>query len=196
MTIIFRPFVQDLDESTSGMVARLDAELSLIGAIGLQDVSMTKRLRLNTVRWEFTLQYTTPGPVQFGAAYFSSLAGSSVDSQVAAFFAAHPNYRIHFIQDVSQERRRKLDHDAICCIYATTLLPNCGQDRSRPIIVRPLGNIAAGASGNVQMVVASGQFATIFSVTNRAGFQWNAGIKGYAAARPGTCIWDGYPTCC
>ncbi len=196
MTIVFRPFVQYLNEATSVMIARLDAELTAIGPVGMQDVLMTKRLTLNTVRWEFTLQYTTPGPAQFGATYFSALSGTSVDAQAAAFFALNPLRRVHFIQDMSQERRRKLDHDAVCCIYTTTLIPNCGQDRSRPIIVQALANIAAGATGNVQMVAASGLLSNVIAVVNRGGFQWDSGERGYAAARPGTCVWDGYPTCC
>jgi hypothetical protein len=196
MTTTYQLFTQDMNEATSAMVSRLDALLLALGPIGLQDTVLSRRLNLNTIRYELTLEYQTPGPAQFRAVYFTSLSGTSPDSQAAAFFAAHPSFRIHFVHDVSQERRRKLDVDSVMAIYADSLIPNCGQDRSRPVVVQAVGNIAAGASGNVTLVAASGLLPNTFAAVNRMDFNWLAGQRGYASLRPGTCIWDAYPTCC
>lgn len=192
----FELFAQDLNEAVSGYVARLDARLQALGPIGLQDTVLTRRLDLNTIRYELTLSYQQPGTASMRAAFFAATTAQSVDAQVAAAFALLPSARIVFVHDVSQERRRKLDHDSVMVIYTETLVPNCGQDRSRPVIVEANALIAAGASGSCTLVTASGLTADVITVLNRSGAAWAAGKRGYAAARPGTCIWDGYPTCC
>lgn len=197
MSTIFDLFAQQLNEATQVFASRLDAYLQALGGIGLQDVPLNRRLDMNAIRYELTLQYASGGPQTFRAAYFSTVLSSvPVDTQFSTFFAGLPSSRAAFILDVSQERRRALDHDAVLVIYTSNLVPNCGQDRSRPVIVQALGNIAAGASGNVQLVSSTGLITGTFAAVNRSGAVWAAGTRGYAAVRPGTCIWDGYPTCC
>jgi hypothetical protein len=196
MTTTYQLFTQNVNEATSAMVKRLDVLLQSLGPIGMQDTVLSRRLNLNTIRYELTLEYQTPGPAHFRAVYFTSLYGSNTDRQADHYFFKHPTYRVHFVHDVSQERRRKLDVDSVMAIYATSLIPNCGQDRSRPVVVQAVANIAAGASGNVTLVAASGLLTDTFSAVNRMNFTWLAGQRGYASVRPGTCVWDAYPTCC
>lgn len=193
----FQLFAQNLNESTAAYIARLDTYLQSLGAIGLQDVTLTKRLSLNAIRWEITLAYQTPGPLTFRAAYFSTLNGAgTVEAQAAAFFAANPTYRMHFIKDVSQERRRKLDHDAVLCIYTASVVPNCGFGHGRPVIVKATAAIGIGATGAARLVSSSGLLADSVNVVNRSGIAWAMNTMGYAVMRQASCVWDGYPTCC
>jgi len=187
---------QELNQSTADYVADISTALQAAGAVGVQSVFITRRLDYQTVRFATTLSITDPGPAQVRAAYFSSLAGTPVDTQVDAFFAANPTYRAIFVRDVSQEIRRKLDHDAVMVIYIESLIPNCGQDRSRPVIVEALEAIAAGATGQVQLVGASGLEPDVFTVTNRSAFTILETDRAYAQVAPGTCDWDAYGTCC
>lgn len=189
-------FPQDLNEATGEYVDRLDAFLQSLGPAGLQDAVLTKRLDLNTIRFELTLTLQRPGPLTLRAEYFSSIGGSPPDTQLAAFFAARPNGRVVAIRDVSQERRRKLDQNAILVIWANSLLPNCGWDVSRPVIVEATALIGVGASGPARLVTTAGLAGNAITVLNRSGAAWANGKRGYAALRPGTCLWDGYPTCC
>jgi len=196
MAITYTVFDQELSEAVPTYVARLDALLLSLGPIGLQDVALSKRLRMNTIRYELTLQYSTPGPAQFRAVCFEAQADVDVDALANAFFAAHPTYRIHFLLDVSLERRRNALQNSIMAIYADSVIPNCGSDRSRPVVVQAVDPIAAGDTGLVAQVAASGVLGIQFEVVNRSGFTWPSGGLGYASARMGTCVWDGYATCC
>jgi hypothetical protein len=119
-----------------------------------------------------------------------------VDALAAAFFAAHPTYRVHFCIDISLERRRSLLRNSVLALYVDSVMPNCGSDRSRPVVVEAVDTMVAGATGTVALVTASGLASNQFEVTNRSGFTWHAGQRGYAAAAMGTCDWDGYGTCC
>ena len=194
--IRYIPVNQQLNQSTQDYVDSVSDALIAAGAVGVQDVFVTRRLDYQTVRFATTLVITDPGPAQVRAAYFSTLAGSSVDTQVDAFFAANPTYRILFVRDVSQEIRRRLDRDAVMVFYIEGLIPNCGQDRSRPVIVQALGDIAAGATGQVQLAGAVGVESDVFTVTNRSALLWSDGARGYAQVQPWSCMWVGYPTCC
>lgn len=202
MPIGYALYTQQVSDSIQTYVAQINTALVAIGTMGIQDVLVTrledgpgKRGRLRT-----TISYSAPGTVLVGAAYFSSMIPTDpgdVDAQAAAFFAANPLYRALFIRDVGNEHRGGLDSNAIMVIYASTPLSNCGQDRARPMVVQALANIAAGATGPVQMVSASGLItgATLM-VVNRFDTTWTAGTRGYAMPRAGTCIVDGYKTCC
>jgi len=187
---------QELSQSTEAFVVAVNNALAAASPMGLQDVFLTRRLDLSNPRFNCTLSLASPGPVSMRAVYFTTLSGTPVDVQVAAFFAANPSYRILFTRDVSQEVRRSLDHDAVMVIYATTLLPNAGQDRSRPVIVQANALITPGSTGEVALVGASGVLSPLIMARNRGGINWMAGVRGYAQVRPGTGVWDGYPSCC
>lgn len=194
--ISYQVINQELNESTPDYVARIDAAFVAAGALGLQDVFITRRLDYNTVRFATTLALTDPGPAAVRVSYFTRTSAATVDAQIATFFAANPTYRVIFVRDVSQEIRRRLDHDAVMVFYITSLIPNCGQDRSRPVIVQALEEIAAGATGQVQLVSAAGLLPDTFQVTNRSSSVWEVDTRGYAQVAPGTCLWDGYAGCC
>lgn len=202
MTIGYALYTQQLNDSLPTYVASINTALTALGPIGVQDVLVTrledgpgKRGRLR-----ITLSYSAPGTVLVGAAYFSSVLPTDpgdVDAQAATFFATNPLYRALVIRDIGNEHRGGLDANAILVLYATTPLSNCGQDRARPMIVQALAGIAAGATGPVQMVSANGLIAgaTLMAV-NRFDTTWAVGTRGYAMPRAGTCIVDGYKTCC
>ncbi len=196
MPITFTVFDQTLSEAVPVYVARLDAFLLALGPIGLQDVALSKRLHMGTIRYETTLQYTTPGPAQFRAACFEARADADVDALANAFFLANPSYRIHFVLDVSLERRRSVLQNSIMVLYVDSVIPNCGSDRSRPIVVEAVALIPPNATGPVVQVSASGVVGSPFNVVNRTNIWWPIGRHGYAAARMGTCVWDGYAGCC
>lgn len=202
MPILFALFVQDVSQSLQSYVAAINTALVALGPIGLQDVVVTRledgpgrRGRLRT-----TISYTRSGTVNVGAAYFSANIPTDpgdVDAQAAAFFATNFRARSLFIRDIGDNLRGGLDSNAIMVLYATNQLSNCGQNRARPMIVSALANIAAGASGYAQMVSATGPIPTvILNLVNRSSFTWPAGELGYAAPRVGSCIVDGYVTCC
>jgi hypothetical protein len=82
-------------------------------------------------------------------------------------------------------------------IYSESPKPNCGYNRSRVIIVQATANIAAGATGPAQLVDAAGLVTgQTIQVVNRFDSQWDTGTRGYASLRNGTCVWDGFKTCC
>jgi hypothetical protein len=187
---------QELNESTADYVAKIDATLVFWGPLGIQDVFLTRRLDYNTVRYACTIVIAEPGPAVFRAAYFERTITQTVEAQVDAFFAANPTYRAVFVRDVSQEVRRRLDRDSVMILYIASLVPNCGQDRSRPVIVQAILDIAPGATGQVSLVTALGLAADVFEVTNRSGVLWEGGERGYAQVAPGTCAWVGFRTSC
>lgn len=192
---MFVYFPQELSEATSVYVDRLNVYLQSLGNISLRDVVLSRRNDPAKQRLELTLDIIDPGTAPFRASYFSSLAGSSVDAQVAAFFALNEG-RIHFIKDVSETSRRWLDQDAVLVIWSPSYLPNSGYDRGRPVLVRAAEQIAPGASGTVRIESASGALSDPFQAINRSGLTWASGGHGYAQARPQTGTWDAYPSCC
>ena len=199
MTIGYGLIIQDSTQSVQSWVAAVNTYLAGLGLVGLQDVQLTRLEDLGKRgRLRLTVVSASGGPLTLGAAYFGVTAGPlAPDVQAAAFFAANPLFRVLFIRDVGEEHRGGLDSNAIMVIYGTTPLSNCGQGRSRPMIVQALGNIASGATGSAQMVSAAGLVAgSVISVVNRFDTTWVAGTNGYATPRAGTCIFDGFKTCC
>ncbi len=190
---------QDLSQAIGPYVAAVDAALLALGPIGLQTAFLTRRQGKTGGRpkLDLTLSYTPAGPITMRAAYFTAAYGQDPDVQAAAFFAGLPTARVHFLRDVGDDARGSLDANAIMAIYSTSLLPNCGYDRSRVIIVETLEDIAAGATGDAQLVDAAGLVTgEVIEVVNRFDSQWDLGTRGYAIIQNGTCVWDGFKTCC
>jgi len=198
MAARFIRIAQALSVSAESYVQQVDLALQALGPIGLQSLVVTRREGDNrrVPRLETTISYVTPGPVDFRAIAFSSTQGQDPDVIAAALFANNPSARVHFIRDVSSDHRGSLDNNIIMLIYAETVMPNCGYDRSKVVIVEALAPILAGASGNAEIVSASGLAGQVISIVNRFDSTWNAGARGYATTRLGSCIWDGYKTCC
>jgi hypothetical protein len=189
---------QELSQSPAGFAADVNAWLVAAGSIGIQSLFLTRREAFGRrPRMDLTISYSTPGPLAFRAAAFGGSAAVDPDALAAAFFVANPTYRVHFTRDIGDQRRGMLDSNLIMVVYATNVLSNCGQDRQRTVVVEALGLIAPGASGNAQLVSAAGLVAGgVITVTNRFDSPWASGTRGYAAVRPGSCEWDGYPSCC
>lgn len=190
---------QQVSEGIASFVAAVDAALLALGPIGLQDVLLTRRQGKTGGRpkLDVSLSYQASGPLTFRAAYFTGAYGQDVDTQAAAFFAGIPNARTHFIRDVGDDARGSLNDDAIMVVYSASPLPNCGYNRSRVVIVQATANIAAGATGPAQLVDAAGLVTgQTIQVINRFDSQWDVGTRGYASLRNGTCLWDGFKTCC
>jgi hypothetical protein len=199
MTIGYGLITQDSTESVQSWVAAVSAYLSGLGLSGLQDVQLTRLEALGKRgRLRCTIVSASGGPLSLAAAYFGATSGPQLpDAQAATFFAANPLYRALFIRDVGEEHRGGLDANAIMIVYGTTPLSNCGQSRSRPMIVQALANIASGATGSAQLVSASGLVAgSVISVVNRFDTTWLSGTRGYATPRAGSCVFDGFKTCC
>ncbi len=190
---------QGISEGIGGFVADVDAALVALGPIGVQDLVLTRRQGKSSGRpkLDLTLSYATPGPISLRAAYFTAAYGQDVDTQAAAFFAAIPTARVHFTRDVGDDTRGSLNADAIMVVYSESPLPNCAYNKSRVVIVETLENIAPGASGDAQLVDAAGLVVgEVIEVVNRFDSQWDIGTRGYASLRNGTCVWDGFKTCC
>jgi hypothetical protein len=190
---------QDLSQAVLPFVTSVDNALLALGPVGIQDLVLTRRegMQRRIPRMDLTVSYVSPGPLTFRATAFAGRSGDDVDAQSASFFAANPTYRAHFIRDVGDDRRGSLQPNAIMVVYAEMGLSNCGYNRSRVVVVEPLANIAAGASGLAQVVGAAGPLpGEVITVVNRFDSTWVAGARGYASPRNGSCIWDGYKTCC
>lgn len=190
---------QQISVGVSSFVTAVDAALVALGPIGLQDVVLTRRQGQSAGRpkLDVSLVYVTPGPLSFRAAYFTAAYGQDLDTQAATFFAGLPLARAHFIRDVGDDSRGALNADAIMVVYSLSPLPNCGYDKSRVVIVETLEDIAAGSSGDAQLVDANGLVTgQVIEVINRFDSQWDVGTRGYASLRNGTCLWDGFKTCC
>lgn len=190
---------QDLSQGIQPYVADVNAALQALGPVGIQDVIVTRRegMQRRVPKLSTTVSYVSPGPLSFRAASFLGRSGADVDASAIAFFAANPTYRAHFIRDVGDDRRGSLVPNGIMVVYATQTLSNCGYNRSRIVVVQALAPIAAGASGSAQVVGVSGLLAgQTLTVVNRSDTSWSAGARGYASLRNGTCVWDGFKTCC
>lgn len=199
MTIGYAIITQDSTQSVQSWVAAVNANLAGLGPVGIQDVLVTRLEALGKRgRLRVTLTGAFNGALVLGAAYFGVTSGPTApDVQAAAFFAANPLYRALFIRDVGEEHRGGLDYNAIMVVYGTTPLSNCGQGKSRPMVVQALGNILAGATGSAQMVSATGLVTgSVISVVNRFDTTWLSGTRGYATPRAGSCVFDGFKTCC
>ncbi len=186
---------QQLAESPADLVARVDAYLISQTAIGLQDVLVTRRSDAPGPRFTISLVFTVPGPLAMRAACFVGTPTNPSDAQATAFLAANPTFRSHFIRDIGDQRRGKLNTDVIMLVYAATSQTNCGYDRSKLIVVQATQVIAAGASGTAVRVVPGATKETI-TVFNRSTQGWANGGYGYAFPKAGACTWEGVPTCC
>jgi hypothetical protein len=186
---------QKLNESPADLVARVDAFLVAAGAIGLQQVLVTRRSDAPGPRFTLSIVYTTPGPLSMRAASFIGTPTNPADTQANAFFAAHTGYRAHVLRDLGDQRRGALGIDALMAIYAESTVPNCGYDRSRMILVKATQIIAAGASGTASRVFNGGT-GTAVTIYNRSTISWAIGVSGYAFPRAGDCLYDAIPTCC
>lgn len=186
---------QQLNESPSDLVSRVDTLLQGLGPIGLQTLLVTRRVDAPGPRFTISLVFTTPGPVSLRAAAFIGTPTSSATAQLNAFMAGLPAARAHFIRDISDQRRGSLSIDALMLIYAETTAPNCGYDRSSMIVVQATADIAAAASGPGVRITASGA-AEAVTMVNRSTITWSTGVFGYAFPRAGDCVYDAIPSCC
>jgi hypothetical protein len=190
---------QDLSQGVLPYIDTIDQALMALGPIGIQDLVLTRRegFQRGAPKLDLTVSYVTPGPLMFRAIAFGGRSGDDVDALSAAFFAANPGFRAHFIRDVGDDRRGSLMPNVIMVVYSEVSLSNCGYNRARVIIVEALADIAAGASGPAQVVGASGVLpGQVISIVNRFDSTWATGARGYASPRNGSCTWDGYKTCC
>lgn len=187
---------QELSESPTGLVGRIDDALVALGPIGLQSLLVTRKVDAPGPRFTITLVYVAPGPVQLRAtAYIGNIQLGSATDQMNADLTGVPNLRPHFIRDLSDQRRGSLSIDALMMIASVTSAPNCGYDKSQMIVVRSTENIAAGTSGAAVRVSGTGVKEAI-TVYNRSSIDWLNNVNGYAFPRAGDCLFDGIPSCC
>ncbi len=186
---------QALTESPAALAARVDAYLVSQTAIGLQDVLVTRRSDAPGPRYTISLVFTVPGPLAMRATCFIGTPTSPAQTQVNAFLAANPTYRAHFLRDLGDQRRGRLNTDVLMLLYAATSQTNCGYDRSKLIVVKATQLILTGATGTAVRIVPGATKETI-SVVNRSTQSWVNGGFGYAFPKAGDCTWEGVPTCC
>ncbi len=186
---------QALTESPCGLAARVDAYLVSQVSIGLQQCLVTRRSDAPGPRFTVSLVFTVPGPLAMRATCFVGTPTNPADVQANAFLVANPTYRTHFVRDLGDQRRGRLDTDILMVLYAATSQTNCGYDRSKLIVVQATQLILAGASGTAVRLVPGGTRETI-TVVNRSTQSWLNGAFGYAFPKAGDCTWEGVPTCC
>lgn len=186
---------QNLAESPSGLTSRIDAYLVSQGSIGLQQVLVTRRSDAPGPRFTVSLSFTVSGPLAMRATCFVGTPTSPAATQATAFLAAHPTYRGHFVRDLGDQRRGKLNTDVVMLVYAATSQTNCGYDRSKLIVVRATQQMLTGASGSAVRITPNGDKETI-TVVNRSTQTWVLGGFGFAFPKAGDCTWEGVPTCC
>jgi hypothetical protein len=198
MSVIATLLVQAISEAPQGFAAQVNTFLTGLGPIGLQSVLVTRRGWSSPgPRLSATMLYV-PGALttSFAAVGFtgSTFAGTAA-AQATAFLAATPALRGHFLRDLGDQRRGRLDSDVLMLIYAPASLPNCGWDRSRMIIAQASAPITPGAVGSAVHITGNGAAETIM-VTNQSAITWDAMAYGYCFPRQSDCTWDGIPTCC
>lgn len=186
---------QNLAESPQGLASRIDTYLVSVGFIGLQEVLVTRRSDAPGPRFTVSLVFTTSGPLAMRATCFVGTLTSPAATQATAFLAANPTYRGHFVRDLGDQRRGKLNTDVVMLVYAATSQTNCGYDRSKLIVVKSSQAILSGATGAAVRVVPGSTKETI-TVVNRSTQTWVNGGFGYAFPKAGDCTWEGVPTCC
>lgn len=172
--------------------ARIDATLQALGSIGLNSFLFQHRANGTGA---LTILYSTSGQVAARAATFEGTATSPASTQATAFLAANPTFQPLFVRDIGSQLTRSLSRDIVLLVYSTNSMPNCGQGLGSLAVVRSLAAIAPGATGNVTQVTSSGLLGT-YAAVNRSTAAWAAGVDGYAQARAGSCILDGYPQAC
>lgn len=172
--------------------ARIDAVLQSLGPIGITSLLLQHRA---DGRSALTVLFSTGGQLAARAATFEGTVTLTATAQANAFLAANPTYLPLFIRDIGSQLTRSLSRDVILLIYSTLGMPNCGQGLGTLAVVRSLALIAPGATGNVTQVTPTGLSGT-YAVVNRSTAAWAAGVDGYAQARVGSCVLDGYPQSC
>jgi hypothetical protein len=196
MSSLAKLFAQGISETPAGLAADINTWLGTVGPIGLQSVLVTRRVRSPGPRLSITVLYVpSAGTTAFGCTALTGTPLSSSATQLTAFLAANPAYRGHFIRDIGDQRRGKLDNDVLMLLYATSALPNCGWDRSQAIVVQSTAIIAPGASGAGVRISSAGVEEAIV-MTNRSTISWVLGAYGIGSPRSGSCIWDAVPNCC
>jgi hypothetical protein len=176
----------------------LDAELVSLGAIGILDLQLEKRVLFNNPLLLFTLSAEDPGPLEFRAAYFSEDQGTTtdLDTQYNDFFAADTSRRAFYVFDVSSELRRSTNRDAIIVVYSESAASNFGTNTERVVVVEATENIPSNATGAAS-IVSSGGLQDSITIRNRSQSAWASGDRGYAAiSNTDASMWDGYQICC
>ncbi len=186
---------QQLAESPAGLVGRIDAYLVSQGAIGLQQVLVTRRSDAPGPRFTVSLVFTVPGTISLRAMCFTGTPTSPAVIQATAFLAANPTYRGHFVRDLGDQRRGGLNTDVVMLLYAANSQSNCGYDRSKMIVARATADILAGDTGTAVRITPTGDQETI-TVVNLSTQTWLLDAFGYAFPKAGDCTWEGVPTCC
>lgn len=161
------------------------------------DVQFYQEEGFRTEGAHLLITYNTGGEVSYSAQAFFDTDDATVDSLVDAFFAATPTLRAHFIIDVTQERRRYLHQSAVVAIYSTTSATACAVGGSNARLVSPVANIAVGATGQANLLTATGvDVLNRVRVRNSFNAIWNAAQPGWAVLDLATCEWVGFPSCC
>jgi len=183
---------QDQAEGNLPYGARINAALIALGPIGISGFVFQHR---SQGVGALSLSYSASGQTAARAAAFEGSAASSASAQATAFLAANPTYIPLLVRDIGNQRERSLSRDVILLVYSIAGMPNCGQGLGSLAVVRSLAIIAPGATGNVTQVTAAGLSGT-YAVVNRSTASWALGVDGYAQARAGSCILDGFPQAC
>lgn len=184
-----------LNAAPSVMASDLNNALVAAGKISLQEVEFRY---LDTtgqkVKIEFSYETSTDG-ANYRAVSFISNSFSTADAKAQAYFTANPNFRAVKVLDISNPYRRSTLRNGMIAIgiadYSVSIFLN------KPLtLVAPVANIAAGASGQANVLVPGNSTGPQISVTNRGNAAWTAGAFGWAAPDPVTGNWDGYVNCC
>jgi hypothetical protein len=193
-------YSQELNESPQAFAARIDSLIQALGPIGLQSVQVQVgegqdgRPLLN-----LSIIYQPSGPAIFRCEGFvgqTVTPPGSAQDQMTAWLNAYPDYRTHFIRDISWPRPGRETQD-VCLLFYTVegVLPNCGATKSSVVLVLAPGPIAPGATGGANIITGAGIGPAIV-VRNRSTAIWGGGVYGWAYPQPGNCEYQGIPSCC
>jgi hypothetical protein len=193
MSYIIRELRISRNASPEAVGNLMDGWLVALGPIALIDVQAIFREKPAVTVPRVTFSYDEDGDVQYRAAVFQS------DSEADAFFAGFPEMRPVRVVDITPRLRRRLPRDEVMVVYQEKVKGPCaGQvsEWSRPLIVSPTADIAAGASGPAEIISTVGAISQFVTVSNAFDFLWSTGVPGLAMRDPTGCGWVGYPPCC
>jgi len=203
MTLRSTSFRSNPGQGPEIVAALLNTTLTTLGPISLISASILgDQDSVSRQVYDVSLQYRPGGIATYQADAILLAPGSTLDAQVAAFFAAQAAILWpRFFFDLSS---RTTQGQLQACLVISELVANTGDGSfafgdqeafsAQVHIAEALGNIAIGATGTVRLYSPSGRFRDI-TVTNKGNATLPVGEKTYILTdHISQAVWA-FPTC-
>lgn len=168
------------------------------GPISIQEIKLYRKPYSGVTNTNVIINYRDPGETNYFANIFFGDANQTADAKIAQLTTFFSTLRSWHIVDVSPEAQRNLIQDAVCVLFSNSYEADSTPLGSRPRIVLPVADIAAGAFGDCYLSTGLGFIGggSLVSVKNCSPFTWPAQEAGWASLNLLDSTWEGFPSCC